>query len=150
VHRIDARRQHCGSDLFLRPCRGEALSAAQPGCPAPRRQGGSCAPPPGLILDQADGKQIFIWADGRRGAEHATSFKADQTIGGHPAQWLTGGSSGTGLWIPDFGPIDLFITGVTASDSGWLRQDDARWLAERLLPSRNTGDPGSWPWPAVA
>jgi hypothetical protein len=104
----------------------------------------------GLILDRADGKQIFIWADGRRGADHGTSFRADQTIGGYPAQWLTGGLSGTGLWIPDFGPIDLFITGVTASDSGWLRQDDARWLAERLLPSRNTGDPGSWPWPAVA
>jgi hypothetical protein len=26
-----------------------------------------------------------------------------------------------------------------------LRQDDARWLAERLLSSRNTGDPGRGP-----
>jgi hypothetical protein len=57
----------------------------------------------GLTLDQADAKPIFIWADGRRGADHAASFKADQTIGGYEAQWLTDGPSGTGLvepWMP--------------------------------------------------
>jgi hypothetical protein len=103
----------------------------------------------GLILEQTDAKPIFIWADGRRGAKHAASFKADQTIGGYPAQWLTDRSSGTGLWIPDFGPIDLFITAVNANDSAWLNQDDARWLAERLQPSHNTSDPASWPERAV-
>ena len=79
----------------------------------------------------------------------AASFKADQTIGGYPAQWLTGGSSGTGLWIPGFGSIDLFITAVNANDSAWLHQDEARWLAERLQPSQNTDDPASWPQRAV-
>jgi hypothetical protein len=103
----------------------------------------------GLILDRPDGKQIFIWADGRRGAGHATSFKTDQTIGGYPAQWVTGGSSGTGPWIPGFGPIDLFITAANPNDSAWLTPDDARWLAERLQPSQNIADPASWPVPAV-
>ena len=103
----------------------------------------------GLILARADAKQVFIWADGRRDADHAASFKADRTIDGYPAQWLSGGSSGTGLWIPDFGAIDLFITAVDSHDSGWLRPDDARWLAERLQPSPNTGDPSSWPPRAV-
>lgn len=103
----------------------------------------------GLVIDRSDGKPIFIWADGRRGADHAASFKADQTIGGYPAQWLTGGSSGTGLWIPGFGSIDLFITAVNANDSAWLHQDEARWLAERLQPSQNTDDPASWPQRAV-
>jgi len=70
-------------------------------------------------------------------------------IGGYPAQWLTGGPSGTGLWIPGFGPIDLFITAVNPNDSDWLKQDDARWLAERLQPSPNTADPASWPTRAI-
>lgn len=103
----------------------------------------------GLIIDRTDGKQIFIWADGRRGVDRARSFEADQTVGGYRAEWLTGGSPGTGLWIPDFGPIDLFITAVNAGDSAWLKQDDVRWLAERLQPSLNTDDPASWPARAV-
>lgn len=103
----------------------------------------------GLTVQRDDAKPIFIWADGRRGADHAASFKADQMIGRYPAQWLTGGPSGTGLWIPDFGPIDLFITTVNPNDSPWLTQDDARWLAQRLEPSQNTSDPASWPRQAV-
>jgi hypothetical protein len=103
----------------------------------------------GLTLAQTTGKPIFIWADGRREPGHAASFKADQTVDGYPAQWLTGGSSGTGLWIPDFGDIDLFITAVQAGDSDWLQQDEARWLAERLQPSENADDPASWPPRAV-
>lgn len=103
----------------------------------------------GLTLDQDNAEPIFIWADGRRGADHAASFKADQTVSGYPAQWLTQGSSGTGLWIPDFGPIDLFITGIHPNDSLWLKEEDARWLAERLQPSQDTNDPASWPPRAV-
>jgi len=103
----------------------------------------------GLVLYRADGKPIFIWADGRRQPGYAASFKADQTVDGYPAQWLTGGSSGTGLWIPDFGPIDLFITAVNAADSTWLKPDEAHWLAQRLQPSQNTDDPMSWPPRAV-
>jgi hypothetical protein len=103
----------------------------------------------GLILERADGKPIFIWADGRRGADHAASFKADQTIRGYPAQWLTNARSGTGLWIPEFGPVDLFITALDPDDSAWLTREDARWLAERLQASQDTGNPASWPVRAV-
>jgi len=103
----------------------------------------------GLTIGRPDGKLVLIWADGRRQPGYAASFKADQTVGGRPAQWLTGGSSGTGLWIPDFGPIDLFITAVNAADSTWLKPDEAHWLAQRLQPSQNTDDPTSWPPRAV-
>lgn len=102
----------------------------------------------GLTVERADGKIILIWADGRPRTE-TSSFAADRTIAGRPAQWRAeAGQFGDGLWIPDFGGYELYLTDFE-SHATWFTPAEATWYTLRLTPSANLDDPSTWPLRAV-
>ncbi|WP_433062530.1 hypothetical protein [Dactylosporangium sp. CS-033363] len=102
----------------------------------------------GLTVRRADGRIVFIWADGRPLPK--SSFAPDRSVAGRPAQWRTGtGGLAHGLWIPDFGGIDLYVTDYEREPAAWFTPDEATWYAARLTPSTNLDDPSSWPRRAV-
>ncbi|HTJ36995.1 MAG TPA: hypothetical protein VL738_27535 [Dactylosporangium sp.] len=121
-------------------------------CQTRLRYGGPAGSPvwiySGLTVTRADGKIVFIWADGRPLA--SPSFHADRAVGGYPAQWLSGNEQfKNGLWVPAFGPYQLYITDFETAPADWFAPDVAQWYAARLTPSTNLSDPSSWPRRAV-
>jgi hypothetical protein len=98
----------------------------------------------GLTIRRSDGNTVFIWADGRPLVR--TSPRADRTVAGYPALWLSrSGSLQTGLWVLGFGPYHLFVTSYEDGPSDWFTPEVAAWYTERLTPSPDLNDPNSWP-----
>jgi hypothetical protein len=109
----------------------------------------------GLTIQRADGRIVLIWADGREKNEpgggqilgaRTSSFFPDRTTAGHPAKWRAeNGQFQHGLWIPDFGGFELYVTEYESTKVNWFTPDEATWYAEHLTPSRNLNDPTTWP-----
>ncbi|MGI5241735.1 hypothetical protein [Dactylosporangium sp. CA-139066] len=133
------------------------LSELPPGawwseCQTRLRYGGRAGDPvwifSGLTLHRADDKVVFIWADGR--PLPYPSFQPDRTIAGYPAQWRSGrGQFQNGLWVPAFGPYQLYVTDYETQPADWFTPEVAQWYAARLTPSADLNDPSSWPGRAV-
>lgn len=102
----------------------------------------------GLTVERADGKFVYIWADGRPRTQ-TSSFAADRSIAGRPAQWRAESDQfGTGLWVPDFGGYELYVTEFEPK-ADWFTPVEATWYTLRLTPSANLDDPSTWPLRAV-
>jgi hypothetical protein len=103
----------------------------------------------GLTIQRADGKIVLIWADGRE-KNDTSSFSQDRTTTGRPAEWRTDdGQFQHGLWIPDFGGFELYVTEYESTPGNWFTPDEATWYAEHLTPSPNLNAPTTWPRRAV-
>ncbi|WP_432968535.1 hypothetical protein [Dactylosporangium sp. CA-233914] len=101
----------------------------------------------GLTIHRADDKVIYIWAD----ADASSSFAPDRTVAGRPARWRSGtGQFANGLWIGDFGGVELYVTDFETGPADWFTPQEAAWYTARLSPGGDLDAPSSWPRRAVS
>jgi hypothetical protein len=99
-----------------------------------------------LIIWQADAQRVRLWAV-QRGTEQGGTFAPDRTVAGRPAQWLTDGMRG--LWIPEFGPVGLYVLEGTPFHADLLGEETAAWYAEHLQVYEDLTNPDAWPTAAT-
>ncbi len=97
-----------------------------------------------LTVLQPGGERVRLWA----AAEHdVAEFEPDRVVAGHRAQWVTEGMRG--MWIPEFGPVSLFVGEGNAFHADLLSEEEAVWYAERLQVTEDLTNLGAWPTAAV-
>lgn len=97
-----------------------------------------------LTIQQPEGERVRLWA----ASEHdVAEFTPDRVVAGHPAQWLTDGLRG--MWIPEFGPVSLFVGEGDAYHADLLSEEEAVWYAERLQIIDDLTNPAAWPTSAI-
>jgi hypothetical protein len=89
-----------------------------------------------LEFARADGTTGTLWTEVKpqRAAHDLAQFQATHTINGAPAQWRTAGPRG--LWILEYGPAEVFISGTTDAE--------AVALALGLTFAPDLTDAGTW------
>jgi hypothetical protein len=97
-----------------------------------------------LVLRTIGGHQVQIWLVP---TGLSTGFTPNRTVAGRPAEWRD--TDTRGLWMPEFGPVDVFISGVEPDTAEWLTEQDAAWLVERIQVVADASEPGTWPIRAV-
>ncbi|GAA3236553.1 hypothetical protein ACFO1B_25595 [Dactylosporangium siamense] len=138
--RLD-RAQRCVTPMRLSelPAGGrwtECETAVRAG-PVPGRPGWRWS---SLTVQQVDGIRVQLWA----AAEHdVAEFKPDRVVAGYPAQWVTEGMRG--LWMPEFGPVSLYVGERDAFHADLISEEQAVWYVQRVQIFEDLTNPAAWP-----
>jgi hypothetical protein len=97
-----------------------------------------------LVLSRTGGGgfDVYLEMQPERVAHDLDQYHPSVTVQGHPAAWLD--HDPRGLWIMNFGPMEVFIGGAGENDP-LLTKPDTVAVAQGLVLSDNLADPSSWP-----
>ena len=97
-----------------------------------------------LVVEQPDGGVLDVFLEPQ---PDRPDFRPTRRVAGHPATWVT--ADPRGLWIVNFGPAEVFVSGATVNDAA-LSVDDAVALVENLRIVGDLADPLTWPARAIS
>jgi hypothetical protein len=96
-----------------------------------------------IVIGQADGGRLDVYLEEQ---SDRTGFRPTRTVAGHPATWLR--SDPRGLWVINFGPAEVFVSGASENDPR-LSVDEAVALLRSATMTRDLSGPRTWPARAV-